>query len=216
MDTSSGVAQATPWKVFRQAQQIDRKMTDFNVLTLAKHLSDEELELVISSFSELYHRVTFKHHRRIKIKVVCSIHRAEWILTLARNYKIGSSLELIPDKDFIETDWSSQDASVLFLPTLKRAGRVTREALSQGTPVISFQNESISEYIDQSCGMLVRPRNSSQDVDAFSRILSMLYFDPEVRKLLKRGAERKYKEISGYHSRKSIVERSVGAYYQRY
>ncbi|MEL6637849.1 MAG: hypothetical protein AAFW73_13380 [Bacteroidota bacterium] len=177
-------------------------MQDFNVLTLEEELSSEELELVVAAFSELYHRLTFKHHRRLKLKVVCGVDRAEWVMTLARNAKVGSSLELVPNNDFVRNDWSAQDASILFLPTHKRAGKITREALSQGVPVVSFQNESIAEYVDQSCGMLVRSRNRSQDIDAFSRILSMLYFDPEVRKLLKKGALVKYREISGFATRR--------------
>ncbi len=177
-------------------------MQNFNVLTLEEELSSEELELVVAAFAELYNRLTFKHHRRLKLKVVCSVDRAEWVLTLARNHKIGSSLELVPNNDFERSDWSAMDASILFLPTQKRAGKITREALSQSVPVVSFQNESIAEYVDQSCGMLVRSRNRSQDTDAFSRILSMLYFDPEVRKLLKKGALVKYREISGFNVRK--------------
>jgi len=177
-------------------------MQEFNVLTLGEELSNDELEMTIAAFAELYHRVTFKHHRRIRIKVVCSLDRAEWVFTLARNYKIGSNLELIPKNDFDWSDWTPQEPSVLMLPTHNRVGKITRQSLSQGVPIIGFQNESISEYVDEGCGMLVRSRSSSQDLDAFSRILHMLYFDPEVRKLLKKGAVKKYREISGFYQRK--------------
>lgn len=181
------------------------KMKEFNVLTLGEKLSEEELELVIASFAELYHRVTFKHHRKIRLKVVCNIQQAEAALTLATNHKVTSNVDLVSINDFDMTDWSSMDISVLFLPTKKRVGKITRTSLSQGVPMVSFQNESVSEYIDHSCGMLVRARDYSQNKDAFSRILNMLYFDPEVRKLLKKGAQAKYRAISnfkvGYNSR---------------
>lgn len=175
-------------------------MKEFNVLTLGEELSEEELDLVISSFAELYHRVTFKHHRRIRVKVVCEIKQAEQVLSLARKYKVGGNVDMIPHQEFYERDWSGYDISVLFLPTQKRVGKITRSALAQQIPMVSFQNESISEYIDQSCGMLIRKQGMSKDKDAFSRILSMLYFDPEVRKLLKKGAAKKYREISGFRS----------------
>lgn len=178
--------------------KLSTQMKEFNVLTLGEKLSDEELELVIASFAELYHRVTFKHHRRIKMKVICDLKQGELVLSVANNHKVSTNVELISINDFNPDDWSSFGVSVLFLPTKKRVGKITRTALSQGIPIVSFQNESISEYVDHSCGMLVRAKDYSQNKDAFSRILNMLYFDPEVRKLLKKGAQTKFRQISGY------------------
>lgn len=189
-------------------------MKEFNVLTLGEELSEKELDLVIASFAELYHRVTFKHHRRIRVKVVCEIEQAEYALSLARNYKVGSNVDLIPHQEFYENDWLGHDISVLFLPTQKRVGKITRNALALNIPMVSFQNESISEYIDQSCGMLVRRQGTAQDKDAFSRILSMLYFDPEVRKLLKKGAAKKYREISGFRSEQEERRRASNQVYR--
>ncbi len=181
-------------------------MEKFNVLAIAEQLSDVELDLVISCFSELYHRVTFKHHKRISLKVICDLEQSETVLTLSRIYKVGPNVEVIPKHDEAALNWETLGISVLFLPTAKRVGKVIRTALSQSIPVVSFENESISEYIDQSCGMLVRRQGIGQNKDTFARIVCMLYFDPEVRKLLKKGATKKYKEICGFGS--SVSESS--------
>ncbi len=182
-------------------------MEKFNVLAIAEHLTDVEVDLVISCFSELYHRVTFKHHKRISLKVICDLEQSELVLTLSRIYKVGSNVEVIPVHDEAALNWEKLGISVLFLPTDKRVGKVIRTSLSQSIPVVGFENESISEYIDQSCGMLVRRRGIGQNKDTFARIVCMLYFDPEVRKLLKKGATKKYREICGFGSSSSDVSR---------
>lgn len=171
-------------------------MKDFQIGSMSAPLSDEGLEIVLASFSELFNSVTFKHQRRMMMNLVCEARRVPYVLDLCTNYKIEDAINLISYKEH-EKNQIPLNTTAVILPTEKRVGKIVREALSKDIPVISFINESVSEYIDNTCGVFVRKRGFSFCVEDFARILRMLYFDPEVRKLLHKGAKKKYAEISG-------------------
>ena len=59
-------------------------------------------------------------------------------------------------------------------------------------PVVCYESEILEEAIDSSCGMTIEQDNFQENVTEFSDVLRMLYFDPEARKILKKGALKKY------------------------
>jgi len=172
-------------------------MKDFQVASTAEYLSKENLELTMAAFGEFYNSVTFKHQRRMQFNLICESSRVSEVLDFAEMYKIEDVLELVPFKAERQKDQLPLNSTLLILPTEQRAGRITREALSKSVPVVSYLNDSVGEYIDQTCGMFVRKRGFGFNVEDFSKILRMIYFDPEVRKILHKGAKAKYVQISG-------------------
>ncbi len=179
-------------------------MKDFQVVCITDPLKDEHVETVVAAFSELYNSVTSKHQRRMQLNLICRPSRVSPILDYAERHKIEEPLQLIPYNLERQKDQLPLNATVLFLPTKERVGRLVRESLSKSIPVVSFLNESVSEYIDQTCGLFVRDRGFGFNVDEYSKVLRMMYFDPEVRKLMHKGAKTKYLQITGGLAKKTV------------
>lgn len=176
-------------------------MKDFQVSSLTLPLCPKGIEIVIGAFGDLYNSVTHKHQRRMALNFLCEQDKTAMVYELGSQYKVENALNIIPVKVEVKNQIPLSSTAII-LPTEKRVGRVVREALSKDVPIISFANESVSEYVDHTCGVLIRPGTMWQCVEDFSRTLRMLYFDPEVRKLFHKGAQNRYKEISGVHVRK--------------
>ena len=172
-------------------------MKDFQVVSLTEPLIDEHIEVVLAAFAELYNSVTHKHQRRMQLNFICQSHKVATVLDFAAQHKIEAPLELIPYNAERLKDQLPLNSTALLLPSEERLGRLTREALSKDIPVVAFMNDTISEYVDQTCGVFVRNRGFGFNVESFAKTLRMLYFDPEVRKLMHRGARAKYLQISG-------------------
>jgi len=171
-------------------------MKDFQVVSFSKCLCDEGLEISLAAFSELFNSVTFKHQRKMNFNLVTESNRENRVWEFAKDYGIEDALTLISYNEK-EKSHLPINSTVLMIPTEERVGRLVREALAKDIPVMSFINESITEYVDHTCGVFIRKRGFSHCVEDFSRALGMLYFDPEVRKLFHRAAKNRYQEISG-------------------
>jgi len=177
-------------------------MKDFQVVCITDPLKDENVEIIIAAFSELYNSVTSKHQKRMQLNLICKSNRVSQILDFAEQYKIEGPIQLIPYNLERQKDQLPLNATVLCLPTEEKVGRLVRESLSKSIPVVSYLNESISEYIDQTCGLFVRDRGFGFNVEEYAKVLRMMYFDPEVRKLMHKGAKNKYTQITGGLTRK--------------
>jgi len=112
------------------------------------------------------------------------------------------------DQEKVETSYTN--GSVLLLPSKDNFSKLVSESFSFGLPVICYDNEHIEDIVDQTCGMLVHEDNVGESIIEFSNLLRMLYFDPEARKILKRGAKNKYTQalswgIENHQTSKKLV-----------
>ncbi|MEM9917779.1 MAG: glycosyltransferase [Bacteroidota bacterium] len=174
-------------------------MTFFNILSLADFLSEDEIDTVMESFSDFYFKLTSKHHRRIRLYIVAGEIAKIHVLQSAKKYQLDKLVEIIPNEDKKLIKNVYQSASVMFLPIQKNIGEIVPEALAFGLPVLCYDTEDMKEYLDQTCGMFVRPKTFSQSMLDFAEKIHMLYFDPEARKLLKKGAKRKFGLTFGWN-----------------
>lgn len=170
-------------------------MKNFQVTSTSRTISDAALEMTIAAFSELYHSVNPKHQKKIQFNLIYEEERKAMIEEFAIEYKIESALNLI---QFVERDKNllPRSSSVLIVLSEKRIGRIIRESLAKNIPVISFFNESVSEYITQACGIFIKPDTFGFCVEAAANTLRMLFFDPEAMLLFQRAANYRYLEIS--------------------
>ncbi|MEO1514916.1 MAG: glycosyltransferase [Bacteroidota bacterium] len=183
-------------------------MTFFNILSLADFMTPEEIDTVLESFSEFYFQLTSKHQRRIRLYMIAGEVGHIHIRESAERYKLQDLIEVVSSDDEKVIRNVYQAASVLFLPLQESIGEIIPEALAFGLPVLCYDTEDMREYLDQTCGMFVRPRTFAQSILAFTEKIHMLYFDPEARKLLKKGAKRKFGLTFGWNRYEGI---EVGA-----
>ena len=142
-------------------------MTPFNIISLADYLSESEIDTVLESFADLYFQVTSKHQRRMKLYVIADEVSALHVKQSAAQFKLERIIEVIPaeDKSLIKKVY--QAASVMFLPLQSNIGEIIPEALAFVLPVLCYDTEEMKEYLDQTCGMFVRPRSFSQSIIGF-------------------------------------------------
>ena len=176
-------------------------MRNFQVTSSSHSVSDTDLEMTIAAFSELFHSVGGKHQRNMQFNMICEADRKGMVEEFAKEYKIIDKLNFI---DFVAGDKNllPRQSSLLLMLTEKRIGPLIRESLSKDIPVVSFVNESVSEYVTQKCGLFIKPAVFGFCVETVTNALRMLYFDPEALMLFQRSAKIRYFEISGRISTK--------------
>ena len=167
-------------------------MSKFNVLSLGEFIHKEGIDVTLESFADLYYDVTSKHQKKMKLIMVTKGILQDYIYERANKLGIKKVIEIISwsEQEEIE-DWY-KNASVMLLPSTDNITRLIAEAFSFGLPVVCYESETLEDAIDSSCGMTIEQYNFQENVTEFSDVLRMLYFDPEARKILKKGALKKY------------------------
>ena len=167
-------------------------MSKFNVLSLGEFIHKEGIDVTLEAFADLYYDVTSKHQKQMKLIMVTKGSLQDYIQERANKLGIKKVIEIIPwsEQEEIE-DWY-KSASVMLLPSTDNITRLIAEAFSFGLPVVCYESEELDDTMDPSCGMTIEYDNFQENILEFSDVLRMLYFDPEARKILKRGALKKY------------------------
>jgi glycosyltransferase involved in cell wall biosynthesis len=167
-------------------------MSKFNVLSLGEFIHREGIDVTLESFADLYYDVTSKHQKQIKLIMVTKGTLLDYIEEKAENLGIKKVIEIISWSEQEEIEEWYENASVMLLPSNDNIIRLVTEAFSFGLPVVCYESEELDDAIDPSCGMMIEHNSFQENVTGFSDVLGMLYFDPEARKILKKGALKKY------------------------
>ena len=179
-------------------------MTLFNVLSLGGFYPTNDLEIVMEAFANFYHQVTSKHQKHLHLTIIDKSENYQQFERLAKELEIKQVFSIISCNDQEDVEDFYASSSAIMLPTKEKLGMIIPEALSFGIPVLAYQLEHTKEYIDNSCGMLIRFSSREQSIQDFSKCLRILYFDPEALKILKKGAFRKYEKNFTWESKRSI------------
>lgn len=167
-------------------------MSKFNVLSLGEFIHKEGIDVALESFADLFYDVTSKHQKQMRLIMVTKGTLQDYIYEKANKLGINKVIEIISWSEQEEIEEWYKNASVMLLPSTENITRLIAEAFSFGLPVVCYESEQLDDTIDPSCGMTIEPDNFQENVIEFSDVLRMLYFDPEARKILKRGALKKY------------------------
>lgn len=167
-------------------------MSNFNVLSLGEFIHKEGIDVALESFADLYYDVTSKHQKQMKLIMVTKGTLLDYIEQKAEVLGIKKVIEIVSwsEQEEIE-DWYNS-ASVMLLPSKDNITRLISEAFSFGLPVVCYESEELDDTMDPTCGMMIEYDSFQENVMGFSEVMRMLYFDPEARKILKKGALKKY------------------------
>ncbi len=186
-------------------------MAMFEVLTLGEFLNKRGIEITIRSFADFYHSVTPKHQRSITMNYIDdSNSNTAYLNHLLEINDIKNQVRVLNDSTDEEKLEILHKTALLSFPSEESAGMVIPEVLSYGIPVLCMECEGLQEFIDPTCGLIVKYEGLGQSVEEFSDMLKILYFDPEVRKILKKGALRRYEKYFSWGLPEYKVERLAG------
>lgn len=183
----------------------------FEVLTLGEFLNKRGIEVTIRSFADFYHSVTPKHQRRIVMNYIddSNTNRA-YLNRLLEINDIKDQVQILDKATDKEKLKVLSKAALLSFPSEEGAGAVIPEVLSYGIPILCLECEGLQDFIDPSCGMIIKFEGLGQAVEEFSDMLKILYFDPEVSKILKKGALNRYEKYFSWGLPDYKMERLAG------
>ncbi|MDB4443434.1 glycosyltransferase [Saprospiraceae bacterium] len=167
-------------------------MSKFNVLSLGEFIHKEGIDVTLEAFADLYYDVTSKHQKQMKLIMVSKGSLQDYIHEKADKLGLSKVIEIIFWSEQEEIEEWYKNASIMLLPSKGKITRLIKEAFSFGLPVVCYESDELDEIMDPSCGMTIENDNLQESIIEFSDVLRMLYFDPEARKILKRGALKKY------------------------
>ncbi len=167
-------------------------MKNFNVLSLGGFISEEGTSIALESYAKFYFQLTAKHQRLTKLVIIHKGSNRNLIVSKADELEIRNQLMVLhyEKQNLVEQEY--QKAAVFLLPEKEKIRQIIPEAYAFSLPVLCYHQKEIEEYVDQLTGMFVDDRTRSQNIDQFAEKLNMLYFDPEVLKILQKGALQKY------------------------
>ena len=104
---------------------------------------------------------------------------------LAHQLGLGSMVQFTDWLPQQECALRLQQADVFVLPSLfECGGAVVLEAMAMGLPVIATAWGGPADYLDQSCGILVRPDSRESLIAGFASAMTMLAQSPTLRERL--------------------------------
>lgn len=167
-------------------------MSKFNVLSLGEFIHQEGIDISLEAFANLYHDVTSKHQKMMQLSIITKGTLTEYITNKIKQLGIQSAVVMVPwsEQEVIEDCY--EEASIMILPAKENVSKLVAEAFSFGIPVVCYNDEVLKDTVDATCGMMVDYSTFQENISNYSEMLRMLYFDPEARKILKRGATKKY------------------------
>ncbi len=169
-------------------------MTPFIVLSLGDFISENGSYVALHSFTNFYHNTTSKHQKRIELVLIDEHENLKQQLAFCKKLQIEDAVTVLHlgQQERIESMY--KNASIFMLPVRRHLNAIVQECLSYGLPLLGYDGFGTEQVIDQTCGMLVQYDTDEESILDFSRMLRMLYFDPEARKILCKGAEARYEK----------------------
>lgn len=167
----------------------------FYVLALGEFIHQEGINVALEAFADLFHDVTSKHQKQMKLLMVTKGTLNPYICKKVQELQIEIAVQMIP--------WSEQEAiekwyeaaSIMLLPSTENPSKLISEAFSFSLPVVCYERAELEETINPACGIMLERGTFQQNIFNYSEVLRMLYFDPEARKIMKRGARRQYENL---------------------
>ena len=161
-------------------RSIDRSASDTVRFVFVGRLIDwKAIDIVLTAMHRL------KDQLRVSFEIIGDGPMRETWQDLSHQLGLGANVQ--------STQWLSQEecalrlqqADVFMLPSLfECGGAVVLEAMAMGLPVIATAWGGPADYLDQSCGILVKPDSRESLIAGFASAMTMLIQSPALRERL--------------------------------
>ena len=156
-----------------------RRAIAFRFIYVGRLIDWKAIDIVLAAMHRLEGQL------RVCLEIIGDGPMREAWQDLSHQLGLGSNVQF--------TDWLSQEecavrlqqADVFVLPSLfECGGAVVLEAMAMGLPVIATAWGGPADYLDQSCGILVKPDSRESLIAGFANAMTMLVQSPSLREKL--------------------------------
>ena len=166
----------------------------FIINTLGSFIMGDDIKNALESFRLFREGLTKKHLSRIQLVIIEKAMYLQTLNDLVQEYGIANHVQILDVEHQEEVTNAYKNGSIILLPTQNNLKKIIPEALSFGLPILTFKEQNDQKIIDNSCGMLVESWNIGNSIIQFAEMMNMLYFDPHVTQIMKKGAKAKYQK----------------------
>jgi glycosyltransferase involved in cell wall biosynthesis len=153
------------------------KNKNFTVLSVGRFVPLKGFDVVISSFSSFYNKLSPDDQPFAQLVLVGKGALENKLKALAKKENIEHAVTFI---SWLERDHLSQiyrKSKVFLFPSHEGAGMVVSEAFSYGLPVLCFDNCGPGEFVDEDCGFKIPYQKYGKVIIDFSECLMRLFYD---------------------------------------
>jgi glycosyltransferase involved in cell wall biosynthesis len=126
-----------------------------------------------------------KDQLRVSFEIIGDGPMRETWQDLSNQLGLGANVQFTQWLSQEECALRLQQADVFMLPSLfECGGAVVLEAMAMGLPVIATAWGGPADYLDQSCGILVKPDSRESLIAGFASAMTMLIQSPALRERL--------------------------------
>ena len=161
-------------------RSIDRTTSDTVRFVFVGRLIDwKAIDIVLAAMHRLEGQL------RVSFEIIGDGPMREAWQDLSHQFGLGANVQFTQWLSQEECALRLQQADVFVLPSLfECGGAVVLEAMAMGLPVIATAWGGPADYLDQSCGILVKPDSRESLIAGFASAMTMLTQSPALRERL--------------------------------
>lgn len=169
-----------------------KDLSGFVAISAGRFVPLKGFDLSIRSFATMLKGLPIEKRQQCSLVLVGTGPLKPKLLSLAISLEIESYLRFIEWIDRTELMQLFQKASVFLFPSHEGAGMVVAEALSFGLPLVCLDNEGPGQFINHDCGFAIPKGEYTRTVSLLGKALTVLYENPEQRKLMSLAARKHF------------------------
>lgn len=164
----------------------------FTVLSAGRFVPLKGFDITIKSFARFYCGLTESEKSKTKLVLVGDGPYKSYLQQLAADLKIWQSVEFVPWINREDLKQIYAESSVFLFPSHEGAGMVVAEALSNGLPILCFDNYGPGEFVDKNCGIKIPYTRYNDSITRFAQALDNLHSNPFHLRELSKAAHDKF------------------------
>lgn len=172
-------------------------MGNFTVVSLGRFICQDTFPTILKTYEQFLRELTPKYKKKTEFYILDKYEYLDGTNLLIEEYGLQENVNLISTSEQDQVKEIYTKSSLLFLPVKKEIGHIIAEAFSFSLPILTYNDFGNEEYVDQTCGMLLKFESEAKAIEEFKEKLKLLIFDPDAIAFLNKGAKVKHsKELS--------------------
>ncbi|MEQ9007230.1 MAG: glycosyltransferase [Ekhidna sp.] len=160
----------------------------FRVVVVGRQIPIKSMDIAMRSFEKFFEKISGNDKRKVELVMLGDGELHYKLRDIASRLKCSSVIKFKRHIDYSQMNMFYAEASCLLNCSHEGAGVVIAEALSNGLPVICFDNFGAGESVDSSCSLKVRYSSLDETIEGLSSHMLRLFSDSQLLNELSCGA----------------------------